>query len=377
VLRIGIDTRDLNIARTGARTYLEEILAAFPRVAPEHEFVHLQPARYRSLDAGIFRKICGHVSYTWWKQVALPVQAHHFNCDLVFCTDYTVPLFPWGAKVVPVFHDATFWANPTHYNRLWRILLRILTLPAARKAPAVVTVSEFSCAEIARYTSIPSAKIYVVANAPKSLACEKLSSARIHQVLKDHGIDPGTPFALYIGVLEKRKNLTRLVKAFSQFLTKAQTPYHLVLVGQPGPKQNLDDSSLIRETIEHLGLGDKVLLVGYVADKDLSAFYQGAEFLVFPSLYEGFGIPILEAFTNGLPVAAANATAIPEVVGNAALLFDPLNVGAISQAMLRLERDADFRRKLVHRGYQRVARYSWDKTARKLVDLFEHICDGL
>jgi glycosyltransferase involved in cell wall biosynthesis len=180
-------------------------------------------------------------------------------------------------------------------------------------------------------------------------------------------------FSLHVGVLEKRKNLPRLVEAFARFSTWIEHPYHLILVGPVGPKRDMDDSASIRATIERLGLEKSVVLVGHVPDHDLPAFYQGATFFVFPSLREGFGIPVLEAFNNDLPVVAADSTAIPEVAGDAALLFEPTDVEAMAQAMLRVATDNDLRASLVRRGRERTRLFSWDRTASRLIDLFEQI----
>jgi glycosyltransferase involved in cell wall biosynthesis len=372
MLRIGIDVRDLKIAKTGARTYLEEILVALPRVAPQHQFLCLEPAYHQGKSPTLRGKIGEHLSFIWWKQIELPRQARRHRCDLVFCTDYAVPLFP-PCQAIPVFFDASFWANPEHYNRLWRALMDLLTLPAARKAPVVVTISQFSAAEIAMHTNIPRPRIVVIPIAPKSSTQIKLDQEQIRDVLRTYGLDTGLPIVLHVGVLEKRKNLPRLIEAFAQFLARVERPHRLVLVGQAGPKRNLDDSSAIHSAIQRFDVADRVVLTGHIPDRDLPAFYQGADFLVFPSLREGFGLPILEAFANDLPVLAAQSSAIPEVVGEAALLFDPMDIGAIAQTMLRVATDTDLKQELIQRGRVQGELFSWDRTASRLVDLFEQI----
>jgi glycosyltransferase involved in cell wall biosynthesis len=375
ILRIGIDTRDLNIARTGARTYLEEIITALPRVSPQYKFIHLQPRKYRKPDESALGKIREHINYILWKQFELPWLAKKEKCNILYCTDYSVPLFPL-CPAVPVFHDAFFWANPDHYNRLWRLLLGLFTVPAARKAPGVVTVSRYSGQEISGYTGIPLDKIVVIPIAPKSSTLTRVSRNQIREILIKYGADPGLPYALHVGVMEKRKNLPRLIEAFACFLGKVNKPYQLVLVGQPGPKQDLDDSRSIKEALRKYGVEEHVVITGYVPDEDLPAFYQGACFYIFPSYKEGFGIPILEAFNCDLPVAAANNSSLPEVCGNAAVLFDPQDTLAITAAMVRISQDDQLRLELVKQGRERAKLYSWDITASQLITLFEKICSS-
>lgn len=372
-MRIGVDTRDLLLARTGARTYLVEVLAALERVAGPHEIIPLSPQRAGSTRrANALDKIREHMAFTWWKQVELPRLAAAKGCDVIFCTDFTAPLAA-GAKTVPVFHDGNFWVNPEHYNRWWRLLINTFAVPAAKRSPAVVTVSAFAREEIAAHTGIPLERIVVIPNAAKSSTTAPPSPEETARILAGYELDAQTPYVLHVGVLEKRKNLVRLVEAFALFCKQVGQPYQLVLVGQPGPRQDMDDSANIRASIERLGLTGCVRLIGYVPDEHLPAFYQGATLLVFPSLREGFGIPILEAFSSRLPVAAANSSAIPEVAGDAALLFDPSDAEAIAAAMLRLAQDADLRQELIGRGLRRTALYSWDRTAHELLTLFERI----
>jgi glycosyltransferase involved in cell wall biosynthesis len=375
-MRIGVDIRDLLLARTGARTYLAEVLAALERTAGSHSIVALSPRRAEPIPRkNALDKMREHAAHTWWKQVELPRLAAARGCSVLFCTDFTAPLIS-RARPVPVFFDGNFWVTPEHYNRLWRILMDVTAIPAARRAPVVVTISEFSRQEIAEHTGIPPERIVAIPIAPKSATTATLTPEETGRVLARYDLDQGTPYVLHVGVMEKRKNLVRLVEAFAQFLQRVSKPYRLVLAGQPGPRQAMDDSANIRAAVARLGLIDSVRFVGHVSDADLPALYQGAAMFVFPSLREGFGIPVLEAFSSRLPVAAANSSAIPEVAGDAALLFDPHDPAAIAEAMTRLAEDSGLRMALVERGLARAPLYSWDRTARELLALFERVAEG-
>ncbi len=364
-MRIAIDTRDLHAARTGHRTYLEEICRAFPQVTNTYEFILLAPHWHLPPGKSALHKILGHLAFYWWKEIELPWRAWRRRCDVIFCTDYVVPLWAQSATV-PVFHDAGFWERPQDYNGLWRKLLDFFALPAARRSAAVITVSQSAKARIAHLTHIPPEKLHVVYEGPKQAAIAPPDKT----VLEKHKLMQ-RPFMLHVGVMEKRKNLPRLVEAFALARPHLPPDMCLVLAGQPGPKLDMDDSAQIQAAIQRHNLADQVILTGYVPDDALSTLYQGACFYVFPSVYEGFGLPILEAFANRLPVLAARATALPEVAGDAALYFDPLDIDDIKAKLVSIANDAGLRRSLVQKGEQRLKDFTWQNTARQLITIFE------
>lgn len=364
-MRIGLDIRDLQVARTGGRTVLEELSVALPQVLGEHELVLLEPTPVNTaLAQGALSKMGGHIRYFTWKEFLLPWLAWRKQCDILLCTDYVVPLWGHCPRVV-FFFDANFWANPTQYNRVWRWLMNGLAVPAAHRAGAVVTISPFAKEEIVKYVGIRPEQIVVLDCAPKrAVTHEVLSPTAVAETLAHYNLSPQNPFILHVGVLEKRKNLPRLIQAFAQLPDQ----YHLLLVGQPAPKIDMDDTAVIQQHIHLHNLSQRVHLIGYVPDQHLQAFYQAAQLFVFPSLREGFGIPILEAFSNNLPVAAARSSAIPYVAGDAALLFDPYDINDIAQT-LQHALQPDQQQTLRQRGSLRVQNYSWTETARKLVQL--------
>jgi glycosyltransferase involved in cell wall biosynthesis len=372
-MRIAIDTRDLRIARTGNRTYLEEICRALTEVEGEHVIVPLIPRWHPPTGRSTLHKIVGHLSFYWWKEFGLPFRAWQERCDVLFCTDYVVPLFA-SCPTVPVFHGANFWERPGDYNKWWHLLLSRLALPAARRAGAIVTVSDVSRQRLIKFANLPAEKMRVIYEGPKRKAIRPITTQEIEQQLAAYGL-VNTPFILSVGVMEKRKNLPRLIEAFARAFPHIDSAYRLVLVGQPGPMPSLDDSGNVHSVIENLDLSEKVVLTGYVPDEALAAFYQAATFYAFPSLYEGFGLPLLEAFANNLPVTAAQATSIPEVAGNAVLFFDPLDVDTIAEALIKLGTDPDLRESFVVKGHNRLAEFSWEKTARQLLGLFVEVIE--
>lgn len=374
-MRIAVDIRDLQIARTGAKTYLEELCRNFKIVAPQHDFLFLYPHRKLPTDRSPLHKIWGHIAFYWWKEVQLPWLAWRQHCDLIFCADYVVPYFA-TCPAVPALLDAGFWRHPEHYNAMWRLLLNLFALPAARKAPVIITISEFAKRELVQYARLPAEKIMPIYLAPKEASTRKLSPAQCDDILARYGLTNKSPFILHVGVMEPRKNLPRLIEAFAQAAPALGEDYRLVLVGQPGPKKIIDDSSSIHRAINSSGLQEKIILTGYVPDEDLPAFYQTASFYALPSFSEGFALPVLEAFANDLPLMASNMTAIPEIAGDAALLFDPFQVGEIVQVLVCLAQDTSLRKELIGRGRQRLAEFSWKKTAEQTISVFECVVAG-
>lgn len=371
-MRIAVDVRDLKIATTGSKTFLEELCTVFPAVTTEDEFILLSPKFMPPKGDTPLHKALNHLYFYWWKEVSLPWLAWRENCQIIFCTDYVVPLLS-SCPTVPVFYDASFWELPENYNRSWRFLLDLLALPAARKSPIVVTISETSCQSLAKYVRIPLEKLVIVHMAPKKLARTILPLEERQKILIRYGLSTSTKFILHVGVIDKRKNLPRLVEAFSLAIPHLGEDYRLVLVGKPSSKKNSDDYKNVLDMVSDRNLEDKVIFTNYVPDEDLPAFYQSARLFAFPSLYEGFGIPALEAFANGLPVIATDATSVPEVVGDAAILFNPYESEEIAEAIIKVASNGPLHVELVRKGYEQLQKFSWEKTARQLVDAFRNV----
>jgi glycosyltransferase involved in cell wall biosynthesis len=368
-VRIAIDVRDLGIARTGIKTYLEELCQALPMATSEHQFLFLAPRWAVPGGRSLWSKIVGHLAFYFWKEIELPWRAWREGCRVIFCADYVVPLLFPGESLA-VFHDASFWERPQDYNPLWRSLLDLLALPAARRSPAVITVSVFSKRRLALLSGISTEKLHIVYEAPKSSTLPEQSRPAGEDILQKYHLEE-RKFLLHVGVFEKRKNLSNLIKAFATIQQQLPAEFKLVLVGQAGPKQNMDDSRQIEETIQNHNLEDAVVLTGYISDDELAVFYRSANCYVFPSIYEGFGLPLLEAFANDLPTAAANAAALPEIAPDGALLFDPTDPEDMARQIIRVISDNDVRQRLVEAGRRRLADFSWEKSAQEIISIME------
>lgn len=365
-IRVGLDIRDLRIAKTGSRTYLEEIYNQFKSNRYDCEFVYFDTSfpvytgRYKAF------KLIEHIRFFIWKQLILPVKARINKCDILFCTDYFVPYFTPGFKAIPVFYDAFFYEYSGHYNSYWLKLFKWIGVNAAKKAPLIITITEYTRNRISYFTGIDRSKIKSIHLAPKKMAVAEI----------DPGFSPSfkiptSKFILHVGTQEKRKNLVRLIEAFKLLQLAGHTDYSLVLVGQPSPKMDMDDSAAIQEAIDRLDLRKYVITAGYVSDNDLAYFYKHACMYAFPSINEGFGLPVLEAFHHRLPVIVADNTCLPEVGGDAVLCFDPFNVEDISRKMKELIENDQLRSELVSKGSERLKLFSWEKNAEELIKTFK------
>ena len=365
---IGIDIRDLRIAQTGAKTYLQELNRAFGVDDPSFSFVFIDTFLPVYTGKVKWLKLLEHGRFLLWKQLLLPMLAYFRGCDLIFCTDYFVPYFAWGMKTIPVFHDAFFWEYPDHYNKYWLKLFYHLGVGAAKRSPYVITSSLYAKDRIAHYSGIDAAKIIPIYEAPKKLPFH--TSASNNPLDTEYDFLWKTQYILHVGTFEKRKNLPLLIRAFQRLKENGHDQLKLVLLGQSSPKQNMDDSANIKKLISALGLGKAVLMPGYVEDTLLAKFYSHATIFAFPSRNEGFGIPVLEAFGYRLPVIIANNSCLPEIAGEAALTFDPDDETALLNLLHSLLINEEAREELAKKTTERLAFFSWEKTANELKIVF-------
>ena len=368
--KIGIDIRDLKIAKTGAHTYLSELCKAIKNSEQDlqFEYVFLDTRLPVYTGSSKIGKLWEQVNYIFWKQITLPIKAWLTGCSLVFCTDYFVPYMHLGFTTVPVFHDAFIWEYPSHYNKYWLGLFKTFGVSAAKKASAVVTVTSYAKDQIAKYSGIDAANIVSIHIGPKSSIAENEFSAGI-----DHIVEPllQKKYILHVGTIEKRKNLTTLLKAFELYLQNNSQDLYLIIVGQKSNKPTLKDEAVFEMVAASSLLKERVVFTGYLTDSQTAQLYKHAALYVFPSVNEGFGIPILEAFAHKVPVLVSNNSCLPEVAGNAAIGFDPYNPDALSTLIAQTLNDTALLQSLQQKGTERLTHFTWGKTLNALESVFE------
>jgi len=361
-IRIAIDTRDLFLAKTGIFTVSEEIINGLKK-HEDIEVVEISPNQIKP-PQGIVGKAFEHLKFFIWKEIQLPYLVRKKRCDVLICLDYVIPYFlPKNIKAFPVFHGCNIWELPEYSNKYWRWGFTKLAISGARKAHKILTVSQFSKERLASLFHFQLDHIQVFPLGSKKSILKKQSLTD----LSKFGIFEEDEYLLHVGVLEKRKNLVRLIEAFA---TLDRPKLKLILVGQKGPKLFLDDYENIIHTIQRLKLETKVLLSGYVTDEDLYTLYSKAKAYVFPSLYEGFGIPVIEAYHFNLPLAASNKGALPEVVGNGGLLFDPTDVSDIASKLEQILDASEVLLENLSKGQlEMIEKYNWDRSIMQLKKL--------
>jgi glycosyltransferase involved in cell wall biosynthesis len=293
------------------------------------------------------RRAGGGAAAHFWEQVQLPRQARN-GVLWSPCNSGPVSL----ERQTVTVHDCAFADHPEFYSRGYVGWYNWMTPRLLSRCRRVITVSEFSRRRIVEYGQIPPEKVAVIPNGVNPLG-EQLTSDRVSAVRERLKLPHR--YALCVGSLEPRKNLRRLIDAWAWIAPQDGTK--LVLVGA---------TCQIYKNAGLQQMPDSVLPLGYVDDADLPAIYAGALLFAYPSLYEGFGLPVLEAMACGTPVVCSNRTAIPEVVGNAALLVDPEDTDALAHAIARLLDDDVLRAELRLAGMQRAREFSWDRTAEQV-----------
>lgn len=372
-LIIGVDVRDLKVAKTGTRTYLLELCREFEKMQSDtlrFAFLDTKSAVYAGNNK--FLKWKEHLSYQTWKQIILPLKARSRNCDIVFCTDNFVPLVHLGYKTIPVFHDAFFFETPQDYGRLWLWVYKKTALPAARRSAAIITPTAHAKMQLQHFTGISADKLEVVFEAARCIDKTKkevsLEALQVPIKTKE--------YILHVGSFFKRKNLPALINAFGKLKATGYANLKLVLAGPLPASKTENDYLEVIQAIEKCGFANDVVLTGYLADNHLEALYKNALLYAFPSINEGFGLPVLEAFSYNIPVVVANNTCLPEVGGDAVLSFDPFEIDDIFKTIKHVLDDETLSNAMVAKGRERLKEFSWRKTAEQLVEIFKRVANN-
>jgi len=288
------------------------------------------------------------------------------DADITHFMNYYVPPGVKG-KVITMVYDMVYKVYPETVNRKTLHMLNLSMEKACRRADVIITVSYFSKSEIIKYLGVPPEKIVVM---PCGVDLNRFNPNygidEITEVKVKYGIKEN--YFLYLGTLEPRKNIERLIEAYSLLKKRISSAPKLVISGKRGWLYKP-----IFEKVGKLNIGDDIIFTDYVVENDVPLLLQGATAFIYPSLYEGFGLPPLEAMACGTPVIVSNAASLPEVVGDAALLVDPYSVESISEAMECLCLDPSLRANLKSRGLEHAAVFTWDRSVGIIADVYEQL----
>ncbi len=360
-MRIGLVARFLGLP-IGLGTYATNLLQALDRREDEHEYFVYTPTWNEPPPLGPrFQLRTSHVlrgsraAHTLWDQTSPAIAAAREHVDLVHYLHPAGPPFSPGCPVVVNLLDAIRWVVPGYrlpYPYDW------LERRAVRRADLILTLSESARTDIERVLGVPREKIRVTYLGAPALDPEPSSGEHLSAEPSSREVSPERPYFLFVGGTEKRKNLALALEAF-----KSVEGYELRVVGQHRASPVHDAQS------EQSG----VRWLGFVGEEELADLYRHATALVFPSRYEGFGLPVLEAMARRTPVIASNSSSIPEVAQGAAILVDPDDVEGLRDAMRSVGAEPALRAELTERGAEVVSGFSWDETARATVAAYEEL----
>ena len=365
-MRFSIDAHAIGRHLTGNEVYVRSLLAGFAALDKKSEFIAYTSmrgaadyvpsrVRTRSVSENPFLRL----------GVQLPMRVRADKPDLLH-VQYTAPLF-CPVPVVVSIHDVSYLEYPEFFTRSRRLQLQFTVERTVRQAAKILTLSEFSRQGIARSYGLDPDRIAVVPAACSDIF--KPVSRPKAKSFVDGRFQIGEPYILCVGDLQPRKNPLGLIRAFEELVGNCpELPHHLVMVGKDtwyAPRVHL--------AAENSPFGNRIHFTGYVDDAELLQLYNACDIFVFPSFYEGFGIPILEAMACGRAVACANTSAMPEVAGSAAVLFDPHSTEQMMRSMRDLLRNAELRSRKERLGQQNASRFSWKGTAKQTLDVYYEV----
>jgi glycosyltransferase involved in cell wall biosynthesis len=372
-MRVGLDAIPLATPRTGVGHYTFELARHLALIDPPDEFELVSPFPFAapiSADDQLPANLrCVHTRVNSlrrrWFAVGLPLYLKQSAFDLFHGTNYEVPLWSRCPSVLTI-HDLSLLLHPsTHEDRLVRRSRRRLPI-MARAASYIITPSESVRREVCEYLRVKPSKTHAIPEAPRDifrpLPLEETSEARRRLQIEDE-------FILFVGTIEPRKNLLTLLRAFEEVLRTTALRPQLVIAGKKG--------WLTDELFSHVkksGVEDRLRFTGYLTDEDLRALYSSCRVFVYPSLYEGFGLPPLEAMACGAPVITSQIPAITETVGTtAARLVSPTDTQALARNIIELLENENERRSLSATGKERSAQFSWERTARLTLEVYREL----
>lgn len=373
----------LDDQKTGIGFYEDGITKALISLCPANnyrfDFFSFRHHEEKERRMASFRKAGGEFNKCIWFPPRiyrllwnfLPVPYSLFfgrSAQITHFFNYHVPPGVHGKRVATV-HDMAYKVFPETVRLKTKIMLNLSLTRSVRRAHHLLTDSQFSKAEIIRFLKVPPEKITVVPCGVDTQVFHPVSDpAQTEATRREYAIP--TPYFLYLGTLEPRKNIERLIEAYAALKAARPDAPALVLAGRKGW---LYDTIFAR--VKELHLEDHVLFTGYVANEDAPILLSGATAFLFPSLYEGFGMPPLEAMACGTPVLTANVSSLPEVVGDCAVLVDPYSVEEIRAGMERLMDDGDLRADLSARGLARAKTFTWERSAEIVMDVYKQLVE--
>ena len=371
-MRIAFDGTTLRAGRTGVGYYTEHLLEELVECVAEDDLVvvsnrHVETAA-RLSPRILITGASWRVPRMAWLQLLAPGLLTRLRIDVAHFTNGMIPIVSPVPTVVTI-HDMSLTMYPGYHPPRRVLLNRPFVDLSAQRADAIITVSESARQDIVRWYGVPPSRVFVVHEAAAPAFRPVTDAATLQRVRATYGL--AERFILYVGTIEPRKNLPLLLDAFARRHRSGDLPHQLIVAGPYGWL-----CAHIERRIEQLGVKDAVRITGYVPFEDLPAIYSLAEMFVFPSVYEGFGLPVVEAMACGTPVVVADVAALAEVGGGAVARVRSFDAEALGDELVRLARDQDRRRHLATLGRARAQTFSWRRAALETLAVYRQVAAG-
>jgi glycosyltransferase involved in cell wall biosynthesis len=377
-MKVAIDVRTVLPNRSGVGNYVLNLIQNLRQVDPEPMYYFLAQKKNLSLLGDLARKqnsfltLFSHENHPlsdFWEHFILPLRLKRMEIDIFHGPASLIPFRKDHYGLVVTIHDLVAFLFPETIPLKYGAYMRYLLRQAVKRANRIISVSEHTRQDLMKILNVPSEKITVIHEAPSPIFRPDDKEAVQSRLKNRYGITK--KFIYHLGNIEPRKNLIVLLEAFTRVCRELGNEYQLVVSGQKGWLIHS-----LSHFLKNYPMRDQILFTGYIQMEDLPLFMNGAEIFVFPSLYEGFGLPVLEAMSCGTPVISSNRSSIPEIVGSAGVLVDPTDIQNLAERIIHLLREPAERMRLSQLGKEQAARFSWVEAARKTLDVYRLVKDS-
>ncbi len=357
-MRLGFEAMFNLDRKTGIAKYSLKILEELKK-SKEFEIVEYVGERAKFDFSKVKNNFARRALYFFWLNFLFPIILKKDRIDVLFSPNFIAPVI-MPCKSIVVVHDASPFAMEECFDRSTITFSRMIKY-SAKKADAIITPSEFSKKDVIKNLKLPAEKIFPIHHGIEQGKCANVSEKDILLFRKKFGLKEKT--AVFVGAIEKRKNIKNILKA-AEILRKKGKNFTILLIGKEG--FGFEEIKKLHET---LGLEGCVTFAGYLEDKEVLAAYKASDVLLYPSLYEGFGLPILEAMSCGTPVITSNCTSMPEVGGDAAMYVNPKSPEEIARAVEKIFESEKLKKELSAKGIERAKFFTWEKSVEKTIQV--------
>ena len=374
-MNIAIDATSIPKNKTGVGVYLVNLINELSNIDYNNDyyiFVQSDDADSFNIDKANFNfiiidsnKYRKTILRLLWEQLILPKKLKRYNIDILHSPHYTAPIFSKVSKVI-TFHDMTFYTLPQVHTFFKRLLFKTYMKISSKIADKILTVSKSTAKDVQKILKVNSDKICVTYNAKKDIYRPINDKKKIKEICLKYKIS--NDYILFVGTLEPRKNIKTLIKSYSKLIDEINKDIKLVIVGKKGWMYKE-----IFKLIKYLEIEEKVIFTGFADLDDLPYLYNGAEMFVYPSIYEGFGIPVLESISCGVPTITSNVSSMPEVIGNAGITIDPTDIIELKNSMKKIIKNDNLKKKLKNLGIKQSKKFTWENCAINTLEVYQKV----